>query len=114
MDYNTRQHSKINHKYQRKYGVVPVQLSPLDSEVYSTNSGDGSSGGAENSANDIDKGLSLSHMPTEKEELLFNMLGSNGEIKHIRDVPSLLALQPLLERKALANSFADVLFRRRR
>ena len=83
---------KINHKYQRKHGIVAVQLSPLDSEVYSTNNGDGSSGGAENSANDIDKGLSLSHMPTEKEELLFNMLDSNGEIKQARDVKDIVVL----------------------
>ena len=31
-------------------------------------------------------------MPTEKEELLFNMLDPNGEIKQIRDVKDIVVL----------------------
>ena len=71
--------------------------------MYSTNSSGGGSG-AVNSANDIDKGLSLSHMPTEKEELLFNMLGSNGEIKDIRDVKDIVVLS-----KKCGDAFATLI-----
>ena len=79
---------KLTFKYQRKHGMLPVQLNPLDSALSSMdhnskNNGDG---------NDIYKNLALTNMPSMKEEALFGALNLRGEIAHINSVDNIIPL----------------------
>ena len=78
---------KLNFKYQRKHGVLPVQLNPLDSDMNSMENDSN-----QNEESDINKGLSVSNMPNEKEEQLFGALNLKGEIAHITYVDNIVPL----------------------